>query len=59
MYKAVCMCPWLSFCTVTFKKLASVSHPSVINLMFLWKELLKMFSLQFCMIPFHMNESNA
>ena len=32
------MCPWLSLYTVTFKKLASVSLPSVKNLMFLWKE---------------------
>ena len=32
------MCPWLSLCNVTFKKLASVSLPSMINHMFLWKE---------------------
>ena len=32
------MCPWLSLCTVTFKKLTSVLLPSEINLMFLWKE---------------------
>ena len=33
------MCPWLSLCTVAFKKLATVSLPSMMNLMFLWKEL--------------------
>ena len=36
--KAVCMCQWLSLCTVTFKNLATVSLPSMMNLMFLWKE---------------------
>ena len=37
--KTVCMCPWLYLCNVTFKKLASVSLPSVINLMFIWRSL--------------------
>ena len=35
--KTVSMRPWLSLCNVTFKKLTSVSLPSVINLMLLWK----------------------
>ena len=32
------MCPWISLLNVTFKQLASVFLPSVITLMFLWKE---------------------